>query len=203
MNEVILEAKTKEEAIQKAATALNANTNEFVYHITEEKGKLFKNVNYKITAVTYTAIIKEITLFLENVVKNLGLHSEIIAKLNERKIDIQINSDNNNILIGKNGQTIKALEILTKQYISTKYMYHISLNIDIENYKEKRIKNLEHLAIKCAKEVVTTQIAATLENMNSYERRIVHNALTDFQGVTTISEGEEPNRHVIIKPIAK
>ena len=56
------------------------------------------------------------------------------------------------------------------------------------------------MAKKIAREVRSTKVEATLENMNSFERRIVHNVLTDFKGVTTISEGEEPNRHVIIKP---
>ncbi len=53
-----------------------------------------------------------------------------------------------------------------------------------------------------AKEVVSTKIKVKLENMNSFERRVIHNSLVNFEGITTISEGEEPNRHVIIKPIA-
>ena len=83
------------------------------------------------------------------------------------------------------------------------WIANININIDIENYKEKKVKRLENMAKKIDKEVVTTQIEVKLENMNSYERMIVHNALTTFKGVTTISEGEEPNRHVIIKPVVK
>lgn len=203
MSEVKLEAKTKEEAIKKAQEALNASEKEFIYNITEEKGKLFRNTTIKITAITLTDVAKELENFLEKVTKNLGFSATVETKVINRKIDVQMDSDNNQLLIGKNGQTLKALEILSKQYMANLYNYHFSISIDVENYKEKRIKSLEHLAKKTAKEVVTSQIEAKLENMNSYERRIIHNALTNFKGVHTISEGEEPDRHVIIKPIAK
>jgi len=203
MQEVVIEAKTKEEAIKKAEEALNASSKEIIYSITEIKGKLFKGTTYKISATTLTEVLKNVSEYLKIIVENLGVHVDVEAKLIDRKFNIQLNSDNNPILIGKNGQTLKSLEILSKQYILNNYNYHINVYLDVENYKEKRIKNLEHLAKKTAKEVVNTKIEVSLENMNSYERRIVHNALTNFKGVTTISEGEEPNRHVIIKPIEK
>ncbi len=203
MKEVELSAKSKEEALKKVEEALNASVDEIIYHITEEKGKLFKSPTYTIKAITYDEVNKIILAYLEEVIKNLGLHPTIESKIVEKKFEIQMTSDNNPLLIGKNGQTLKALEVLARQYIFNKYKYYININIDIENYKEKRIKNLEYLAKKTAKEVVITQIEVKLENMNSFERRIVHNSLTDFKGVTTLSEGEEPNRHVIIKPVAK
>lgn len=203
MQEVVLEAKTKEEAIKKAEEALNASEKEIVYSITEQKGKLFKGTTYKISATTLTEVLKNVTNYLQTVIENLGIHVTLESKLIDRKFNIEMDSDNNPILIGKNGQTLKSLEILSKQYILNNYNYYINVNLDVENYKEKRIKNLEHLAKKTAKEVVATQIEVSLENMNSYERRIVHNALTNFKGVSTISEGEDPNRHVIIKPIEK
>lgn len=203
MQKVVLEAKTKEEVLKKAEVALNANLNEIVYSITEEKGKLFKSTTYKITATTLAEVIKEVSKYLEDVIKNMGINVQMSPTINDRKIEIQMSSDNNQILIGKNGQTLKALEVLAKQYVLNNFNYYLCINLDVENYKEKRIKNIEYLAKKTAKEVRATQIEVCLENMNSFERRIVHNALSDFKGITTISEGEEPNRHVIIKPIEK
>lgn len=200
MNEVVLEAKTYDEAINKAMTSLNASENEIVYSVEEIKGKLFKSPSYKITATTLINVAETIKQYLEVIVKNLGLEVKFESNIREKMISIFMYSDNNAILIGKDGQTLKALEILSKQYIYNKYNCHIKLNLDVENYKEKRIKNIEYLAKKTAREVRISKVEATLENMNSFERRIVHNVLTDFKGVTTISEGEEPNRHVIIKP---
>ena len=72
--------------------------------------------------------------------------------------------------------------------------------MDVENYKDKQIMHLERLAKNIAREVRNTKQPVTMENMNSYERRIVHNVLTNFKGVITESEGEEPNRHVVVKP---
>lgn len=201
MKEVVLEAKTKEEALSLATEKLNANVEEIVYSIEEEKkGSLFKSAIYTIKATTFVDLAEHIKDYLQEVVKNLGLDVKFESTIRDKKINIQMYSDNNAILIGKNGQTLKALETLAKQKIVNEYHYHIYLNIDVENYKEKRIKNLEYLAKKTAREVRSTKVEATLENMNSFERRVVHNILTSFKGVTTTSEGEEPNRHVIIKP---
>ena len=109
-------------------------------------------------------------------------------------------SNNNPILIGKNGQTLKALETLAKQKIQNETGIYYKINLDVSNYKDKIKRNLERLAINTAKEVVKTKIPVALDNMTSYERRIIHNKLTDFKGVKTESEGEEPNRHIVIKP---
>ena len=195
MNEVILEAKTKEEAIKLATEKLNASESEIVYHIDEEvSGRLFKSSTYKIKAITLIDLVENIKDYLKEVITNLGLDVQFESSIRERRISITMYADNNAILIGKNGQT------LAKQKVQNDYNVHINLNLDVENYKEKRIKNLEYMAKKIAREVRSTKVEATLENMNSFERRIVHNVLTDFKGVTTISEGEEPDRHVIIKP---
>lgn len=200
MKEVTLEAKTKSDAIAKAMESLNASEEEIIYHIEEEKGKLFKSATFKITATTLINVVEEIKEYLKEVIENLGLTVNFESSIRDKNINITMYADNNAILIGKDGKTLKALETLAKQKIVNEYNVYLKINLDVENYKEKKIKNLEYLAKKTAREVRSTKVEATLENMNSFERRIVHNVLTDFKGVTTISEGEEPNRHVIIKP---
>lgn len=201
MKEVVLEAKSKEEAIRLACEKLIASENEIIYHIEEAtSGRLFKSSTFTIKATTFTQLVEEIKEYLKEVIVNLGLDVQFESSIRERKINIAMYADNNAILIGKDGKTLKALETLVKQKVLNDYNVHVSLSLDVENYKEKRIKNLEFLAKKVAREVRSTKVEASLENMNSFERRIVHNVLTDFKGVTTISEGEEPNRHIIIKP---
>ena len=78
---------------------------------------------------------------------------------------------------------------------------YYKINLDVSDYKEKIVKKLEWLAKKSAKEVQRTNAPVVLDNMTSYERRIIHAALTEFKGIKTESEGEEPNRHVVIKPL--
>ncbi len=200
MNEVVLEAKSKQEAIIKAMESLNANEEEIIYSIHEEKGKLFKSPLYHIKATTLVHVVELIKNYLSSVITNLGMEVSFESNIRDKTININIYVEKSGLLIGKNGETLKALEVLAKQKINQEYQCFIKLNLDIENYKLKRIENLERLAKKTAREVRSTKVEVTLENMNSFERRIVHNALTDFKGVTTTSEGEEPNRHIIIKP---
>ena len=78
---------------------------------------------------------------------------------------------------------------------------HINIILDVENYKEKSQRHIERLAKKLAKEVLRTKEPITMDSMNSYERRLVHNALANFKGISSDSEGEEPNRRIVIKPI--
>ena len=85
MLEVEIESKTKEEAIRKAQEALNANVNEFIYHITEIKGKLFKGTTYKIKAVTLTKISDIVKEYLEKIIQTLGVHSTIDIQIMDRK----------------------------------------------------------------------------------------------------------------------
>ena len=108
-------------------------------------------------------------------------------------------SDNNSILIGKDGKTLSALLTIVKQMLNTNYNINPKIILDVENYKENQEKRIERLAKKLAREVVKTKMEIKMDNMNSYERRIVHNILSNDKKVCTISEGEEPNRHVVIK----
>ena len=130
----------------------------------------------------------------------MGLKVTYESNIREKQINIKMYSDNNAILIGKNGQTLAALTTIAKQYIYNKVGVYPYLNLDVENYKDKQVMHLEHLAKNIAREVRETNNPVAMENMNSYERRIVHNALTNFKGISTESEGEEPNRHVVIRP---
>ena len=118
----------------------------------------------------------------------------------EKNIEVKIFSDHNSILIGKDGRTLESLQNIVRQilYKYTEDEYKIIL--DVENYKEKKITNLERLAKRTAREVASTKIETKLDRMNSYERRIIHNALTNHKYVYTESMGEEPNRYVVIKP---
>ncbi len=200
MNNVTLQAKSVEEAIRKAEEKLNASRTEFIYNIVEEKTSLLKGKTYTIKAVTYEQLTSDIEEFLKQIISPFNINLTTKALFKDGIINIDMSSQNNPILIGKNGQTLKALETILKQNIFNEYQQYLNVNLDVENYKEKRIANLERLAIKIAKEVRATKVETSLDNMNSYERRIIHNRLSNFKGVKTISEGEEPNRHIIIKP---
>jgi len=191
------EAKTLIEAVENAKNELK--TEKILYTKEEIKGKLFKSSTFVVTAISYQELLDEIKQYLREIINSLNINVEFETSINEDIFNITMFSEDNSILIGKNGQTLKALEILTRAKVKNEWNVYPKIILDVENYKEKRIKNLERLAIRTAKEVRNTKIEAELENMNSYERRIIHNKLTNFKGVTTKSVGEEPNRHIVIK----
>ena len=131
----------------------------------------------------------------------MGAEANLEVRRRENNITIKIFSDHNAVLIGKNGYTISALQTIIRQILFNNTNKAISITLDVENYKEKRIKGIEYLAKKIAKEVANTKVDVTLDSMNSYERRIVHEALSKDRYVYTESIGEEPNRCVVIKYI--
>ena len=193
----VVEAKTLIEAVEEAKNLLHTDK---IYYTTEEKkGGLFKGKLYQVSAISYPEILEEKKNYLKEIIEGLGLEVKFETSINEEIFNITMYSDNNPILIGKNGQTLKALETLVKAKINMDWHVHPKIVLDVENYKEKRIANLERLAIKMAKEVRQTKNDVILEDMNSYERRIIHNKLANFKGVSTVSEGEEPHRHIVIK----
>ena len=128
----------------------------------------------------------------------MGIEAQIESNVRDEQINLKMYSDKNNILIGKNGQTLSAIQNILRQMVYNEIEVYPYILLDVENYKEKKIGHLERNAKRIAREVLKTKIEVKLDNMNSYERRIVHNALSKYKNIATISEGEEPNRHIVI-----
>lgn len=198
------EGKNSEEVLNKALNELNASTNEVYYNVVEESaGGLFKSKKYSVTVILKENIIEYIKSYLKEVTELMGIGVEFETQKRENYIKVNMISDNSSILIGKNGRTMRSLQDLLRQSIQSKIGVRINVILDANDYKEKQQRNIERLAVKLAKDVVRTGIEVKMDRMNSFERRLVHNRLSDFEGVTTISEGEEPERYVIIKPVKK
>lgn len=193
--------KTKEEAISNATIDLQETQDNLIIKELEEiKGGLFKSKKIEIEVVERREVIKYIKEYIQKLLKNLGFTANIEIKNKDEIPTYTIYSDNDALLIGRNGKNLKALTVVTSQHILNELGKNFKFIIDINSYKEKREKSLEYLAKKVAREVANTKIEAKLDSMNSYERRIIHNTLTNNKKVYTESEGEEPNRYVVIKP---
>ena len=191
--------KTKEEAISNALIDLNAKQDEVIIIEKETKKTLF-NKKVEVFAITKSELNKEINDFLYKIVKDTGFDCKIETKARDTQLIYNIISSTSSVLIGKNGKTIDALQTLTSQMISTKYNIFYKFTVDVNDYKNQRKSRLEKLAKYTAKDVAKSKQPVSLEPMNSYERRIIHNVLTNSKDVITQSEGEEPNRYVVIKP---
>ena len=191
--------KTKEEAIEKATKELNVEEKNLIVNVLEEKNTLLKK-NVKIEVIDYNDLIDYIKEVITEITKLMGATVNLEIRRREDNITIKIFSDHNAVLIGKNGYTVDALQTIIRQIVQNATKSYVGIILDIENYKDKKNKNLEYLAKKVAKEVANTKVEAKLDSMNSYERRIVHSILSENKYVYTESIGEEPNRCVVIKP---
>ena len=200
MEKIIKDGKETELVLEEILTENNLTKDEIVYTSHDKKGKLFQGNLKEVTVYKKTDINDAIKEFLKEIIENMGLEVSFEVVTKDERTTIKMYSNNNPIIIGKNGHTLKALETLAKQKIQNDTGIFYKINLDVSNYKEKIQKSIERLAKNTAREVAKTKIPVALDNMTSYERRIVHNVLTDFKGVKTESEGEEPNRHVVIKP---
>ena len=198
------EGKNIEETLNKALNELNASTDEVYYNTKEiEAGGLFKSKKYEVNVILKEDLLEYIKSYLKEITSLMGINVELETQKRENYIKVNMVSDNSSILIGKNGRTMLSLQDLLRQSIQTQANVRVNVILDANDYKEKQQRNIERLAVKLAKDVVKTGIEVKMDKMNSFERRLVHNKLTEFKGVTTISEGEEPNRCVVIKPIEK
>lgn len=192
--------KTKEEAINNAKISLQELEDQLYIREIEVKNGLF-NKKVEIEVIRHDDVIEYIKDYLKELIHNMGLTCNLEVKKRENGINITVISDNNSILIGKNGRTLASMNQIIKQVVYNEIGEYFPFILDIGEYKVEREHKLESLAKRIAREVANTNVEAKLDPMNSYERRIIHEALANNKKVTTESEGEEPNRYVVIKPI--
>ena len=200
MKKYVFTGKSEEEALNEAIENLKVSEDDIICKFTEQKNGIFKAKKYEAEIVKKSDIddfIKEFTLKLT---KDMGFATKREAKKRDGVLSITLYSDNNSLLIGKDGKNMSALGIVVRQVIYNELGFFYKFNLDVGEYKLKQQKNLERMVYKIARDVAKSKIEAKLEPMNSYERRIIHNALNDDKYVYTESIGEEPNRCVVIKP---
>lgn len=193
------EGKTKEEALEKCLSELNTKEEELFIKQTEKEAKLFKSKKYIIESIKKNDIINYIKDYIKEIDKSFNI--EIKSEINEKDnvIKVVLVSNNNPILIGKDGKNIEALQTLIRNSIRNQIGLDIKINIDASNYKKKKEENFEREIKKIIKDVQNTHIETKLDPMNSYKRRLVHNLASKFKNIKTESIGEEPNRYTIIK----
>lgn len=199
MKSYIFEAKTLEEAKEKALKELNISEENVIIKIKEEKQGILKKL-VKIEVININDVINYLKDCLNKITSLMNIETNLEVRRRDKNIEIKIFSNENPILIGKDGKNLTSLQNILRQILLKEVGSDYKLLLDIENYKEKKVNNLEKIAKKIAREVAKTKTETKLDRMNSYERRIIHNALTNNKYVYTESMGEEPNRYVVIKP---
>ncbi len=137
--------------------------------------------------------------FLQELTQLMGVNVSVAVKTDEEgNVRVNMDGDTLGILIGRRGETLDALQYLTSLQVNKGQNNYTRVTLDTEGYRAKREEALVRLANRMANRAQKTGRKVSLEPMNPYERRILHSALQDHPAVTTHSEGEEPNRHVVI-----
>ena len=142
------------------------------------------------------------TSFIFGLMEKMGVEGQVtvLPQVECDQLRLELSGPDMGPIIGRRGDTLDAIQYLGSLVLNNALDEHVRLSVDTENYREKRSESLERLARKMAMKVVKSHRSMTLEPMNPYERRIIHAALQDFNGVTTYSTGTEPSRRVVIAP---
>ena len=146
-------------------------------------------------------INKGLKTSIEKIIKFLDATAEI--KTIDNGYAVNITSTNSGLLIGRFGQTLLELQYLLRMVANKAVGERVTLTVDVENYKANKTRELEELAVSVAENVSKSGYPQTLRPMNSYERKIIHQALNDFPGVETNSVGDEPARCIEVKAKSK
>ena len=159
-------------------------------------------VHEEVSEAEAQELIGRAETFLQDVFKVMDMNVELTSVFDhtENEIGITFAGDDMGVLIGKRGQTLDSLQYLVSLVVNKHRSGYIRVKLDTENYRDRRKEKLEELASNIAKKVKRTRRKVELEPMNPYERRIIHSALQSDPFVTTISEGEEPYRHIVVIP---
>lgn len=203
MKELIRTGKTVEEAINLALKDFGVPREMVEVEVLDEGGKGFLGLISKqaIVKVVLKDVIKESAKnFLKQVIDAMKLDITFEIEETEDTIKFNLQGKNVGVLIGRRGETLDALQYLVN-VVASKYKgyeRYRRIILDAGNYRKRREETLTRLARKLAKKVMETKESIELEPMTPNERRIIHLALQDHPYVETYSEGEEPNRRVII-----
>ncbi len=190
--------KTLEEAVAAAAEALSVPVEEVVYEVSEQRKGLFGK---KITINVYelSDVVAFAEQYLISAIGTFGITATTKTLLNEDIINITLDTDHNSILIGKNGQTLQALNELVRLATSSKFKKRYRILLDINDYKDAKYDKVISIAKRLSREVQKTKVDVTLDPMPADERRMIHNALTGVKNIKTESVGEGRRRAITIR----
>ncbi len=205
--EVIIDAKTIEEAVALAVQELDApSADQIEYTVLEEPKKGFLGLgaaNAKISATYTCGGEARAVAFMKQLLSDMNVSADMQVSEGENgEIRIAVNGDDAAILIGHHGETLDALQYLANlaanKRIDGKKEEYTKVSVDVEGYRAKREETLRALARKMAAKVQKYKKSVMLEPMNPYERRIIHSEIQNIEGVSTNSIGSENNRKIVI-----
>jgi len=196
-------AKTVEEATAEALKILNVTEDAVNITVLDEGAKGILGIGSrpaKVRVELKPDPIDEVKNFLREVTLAMGLNVNVETNQKEKHLYVNLTGESMGILIGKRGQTLDALQYITNLAVGRHGDLQMSVVIDTENYRRRRRDTLEGLARTISRKVRDKRQSVKLEPMTRFERHVIHTVLQNDRFVKTISEGNEPYRHVVISP---
>lgn len=207
MDTIEITAGTVEQAIEKAEAQLGLSRDQFEVEIIREgrTGILGVGGREAVIRVSSTALRDEdaislVTEILDKLLGLMGVEGKVEVLSAEVPLQLNVNGDDLGILIGRRGQTLGALQYVTKLMVVQRMKTWLPLTVDVAGYKKHRHESLQKLALYLAEQVQSKHQAVPMEPMPADERRVIHLALADHPDVRTESMGEGENRKVVILP---
>ncbi len=207
MEVIEITAGTVEQAIEKAEAQLGLGRDQFKVEVIREGrsgilgvGGREAVIRVSSTTLTEEDVVSRVTEVLDTLLGLMGAQGKVEVLSDELPLALNIKGDDLGILIGRRGQTLVALEYVTKLIVVQRLKAWVPLTIDVGGYRKHRRDSLQKLALYLAEQVKSRRRAMPMEPMPADERRIIHLALADHPDVTTQSIGEGENRKVVILP---
>ncbi|MFA5603886.1 MAG: R3H domain-containing nucleic acid-binding protein [Bacilli bacterium] len=193
------EGKSKEDVLEKALNDLEVIEEEIITEFTEVEAKLFKSKKYELKVLKIEDLKSYLKTFFTTVSNLMDVDINCEIQIRDDILKINLITSDNAIIIGKEGKTLNSFQQILRQSLNNQIPFNIKVSVDVSGYRTKKIKNLEYDIRDIAKEVLKTKIDVKLDEMNSYERRIVHTVIGTYDELETESIGKEPNRYIVIK----
>lgn len=208
LKSIEVQGRTEDDAIETALEQLGLSRDDVSVEILAQAKVGFMGLKntpatIKVTYEAYEDISKgdlpeRIELFLTGLFEKMDFDVSFNITENEGIISVLLTGSDPGTLIGRRGETLDALQHLTNYVINRGSAERVKINLDAENYRQRRNESLEHLASRTAEKVLKYRRNMTLDPMNAYERHVIHSALQENEQISTFSVGSEPNRRVVV-----
>ena len=203
LKSIEVQGRTEDEAIETALEQLGLSRDDVSVEIVEQSRTGFLGLKNTpaIVKVLYEEKeerISQIENFLTGLFKRMDTNVSFDITEDESSINVVLKGKDPGVLIGRRGETLDAIQHLTNHVINRSVSGRVRINLDAENYRQRRNEALESLASRTASKVLKYRRNMTLDPMNAYERHVIHSALQEHGHVSTFSVGSEPNRRVVV-----
>ena len=195
--------RTEDEAIELALEQLGLLRDDVSVEIIERAKTGFLGLKNTPAVVKVHYEVKEdrterVERFLSGLFERMDIEANLEITESDGSISVVMAGKDPGTLIGRRGETLDAIQHLTNYVVNRGSSGRVRINLDAENYRQRRNETLESLAVRTAGKVMKYRRNMTLDPMNAYERHVIHSALQNYENISTYSVGSEPNRRIVV-----